>query len=256
MALSAGPLTEDLLLGGRVRLSQPVAGYRAATDPLLLAAAVPARAGETVLELGLGAGAAALCLAARVQGVVLTGVEIQPEYAALARANAAANGVSLEVVEGDVAALPAALRARRFDHVMMNPPFHAHGLASPVEGRDRAHREGEAGVGAWISAAVARARPRGRVTLIHRAERLPEILAALSGPAGEIAVLPLAARGGRAAKRVIVTARTQMRGPFRLLAPLVLHEGAAHSADGDDFTAAARAILRDGAALSLEDHKP
>ncbi|MEL6765562.1 MAG: methyltransferase [Pseudomonadota bacterium] len=253
-----GALSEDRLLGGRVRLLQPKAGYRAATDPVLLAAAVAAKVGETVLELGIGAGAASLCLAARVPGLQLTGLEIEPGYAALSRANAAAAGVALEVIEGDVAAMPAGLRARRFDHVIFNPPYHAHGPASPIPVRDRAHREAAEGAGltAWLVAALKRARPRGRITLIHRAERLPEILAALHGPAGGIRALPLTARAGRPAGRVIVTARTQVATPFALLAPLVLHAGAVHVLDGDDFTPEARAILRDGSALTLSEDRP
>ncbi|MDT8344261.1 MAG: methyltransferase, partial [Thermohalobaculum sp.] len=107
-AAGFGALTEDRLLGGRVRLLQPGAGYRAATDPVLLAAAVPARPGERVLELGIGAGAATLCLAARVAGLVHAGLEIQPDYLALAARNAALNGVALVLFEGDVAAPPAA----------------------------------------------------------------------------------------------------------------------------------------------------
>lgn len=257
---SLGALTEDRLLGGRVRLLQPAAGYRAATDPVLLAAAVPALPGESVLELGLGAGAASLCLAARVPGLGLTGIEIEAGYAALARVNAAAAGVALEVVEGDVTAMPAGLRAWRFDHVILNPPYHAQGPASPVPVRDRAHREGAGaaggGLGPWLAAALKRARPRGRITLIHRAERLPEILRALSGPAGAIRVLPLIARAGRPAGRVIVTARTQVATPFVLLAPLVLHEGAVHASDGDDFTPEARAVLRDAGALTLSEDRP
>ncbi|MEM7497844.1 MAG: methyltransferase [Pseudomonadota bacterium] len=252
-------MTEDGLLGGRVVLWQPASGYRAATDPVFLAAAVPAEAGDSVLELGIGAGAATLCLAARVPDLAITGLEIEPGYAALARANAALGGVPLEVIEGDVAAMPADLRARRFDHVIMNPPYHAHGPASPVAVRDRAHREDERegkGLTAWLKAALKRARPRGRITIIHRAARLPEILAALDGPAGEIRILPLQARAGRAASRVIVTARTQVATPCALLAPLVLHEGAIHAEDREDFTAAARAVLRDGAALQLTEERP
>src|SRR5690606_15065156 len=102
----------------------PRPGYRAGMDAVMLAAAVPAQAGEHVLELGCGAGAAALCLCARVPGVRVTGVEIQPDYAALARRNAAENGADFTVAEGDAAALPAALRAVSFDHVMMNPPYY------------------------------------------------------------------------------------------------------------------------------------
>lgn len=251
-AEAPGATTCDRLLGGRVVIRQWARGYRAATDPVLLAAAVPARPGESVLELGLGAGAAALCLAARVPGLALAGLEIDAETAALARANAALNGAALEVVEGDVAAMPAALKARAFDHAVMNPPFHAPAAtASPSARRDAAHREGPAGLGTWIAAALARLARRGRVTLIHRAERLPEILAALTPGAGAIAVKPLVPRAGRDAKRVIVTARKGARGPFRLASPLVLHAGPVHDRDADDFTPEATAILRDAAALSI-----
>ena len=116
-------LTEDAFLDGRVRLLQPIAGYRAATDPVFLAAACPARAGERVLDLGSGAGAAAFCLAARVPGVRVEGLERQPAYAALSERNAARNGVDWRVWRGDVAAPPAELRQISFDHVITNPPF-------------------------------------------------------------------------------------------------------------------------------------
>ncbi len=244
-------VTENGLLNGRVRVRQPVHGYRAATDPVLMAAAVSAQAGDTVLDLGCGVGSAALCLTARVPGVRLHGVEIQPEYAALARQNAALNDAALEVHEGDVAAMPAALRARVFDAVMLNPPWYPPGeTPSPDPGRDRARRALD-GVDVWIRAALARTRPGGQIVIIQRAEQLAGILAALEGPAGAIEVLPLTARTGRSAKRVIVRAQKVSRTPLRLLAPLVLHDGAAHDRDGDDYTAAAAAILRDGAALTF-----
>lgn len=244
-------LTDDAFLGGRMRLWQPVAGYRAAMDPVLLAAAVPARAGEAVLDLGCGAGAAALCLAARVPGLALAGLELQPDYAALARANAARNGIALEVAEGDVAAMPAALRARVFDHVLTNPPYYgANGPAAADAGRDRALREALP-LGDWIAAGLRRLRPGGRITVIQSADRLADLLAALSTGAGSVAVLPVAPREGRPARRVIVAARKGGRGALRLLPPLVLHAAPAHAGDGEDFTETARAVLRDAAPLSL-----
>ncbi|MEM1344844.1 MAG: methyltransferase [Pseudomonadota bacterium] len=257
MVLSAGlgrefgRCSEDSLLGGRVRLCQPAAGYRVASDPVLLAAAVPARAGQSVLDLGCGTGAAALCLGARVVGLTLTGVEIEPGHAALARENARLNNMAFEVIEGDVAALPAALKARRFDHVFFNPPYHAAGTPSPLPLRERAHHEGEGDLANWIGVALARLRPRGSLTLIQRSERLPEILAALTQGAGAIAVRPLAARPGRDAKRVIVRGLKGARGPFRLGPPLVLHAGAEHTRDGNDHSPEAEAILRHAAPLVL-----
>lgn len=249
MALSE--TTEDALLGGRVRLVQPRRGYRAATDPVLLAASVPARSGEAVLDLGCGVGAAVLCLAARVPGLALAGLELQADYLAAAAENARANGVEIALHLGDVAAPPAALRQARFDHVMMNPPWFETGAASPAPdpGRDTAHRGGK--LAPWVDCALARLRPGGRLAAIQRAERVPELLAALAGRAGDIALLPVAAREGRAAKRVILTARKGTKGPFRLAAPLVMHAGEAHLSDRDDHSARARAILRDAAALEF-----
>ncbi|MGF1502487.1 MAG: tRNA1(Val) (adenine(37)-N6)-methyltransferase [Paracoccaceae bacterium] len=240
------------MLGGRVRLLQPREGYRAATDPVLLAAAVAARPGDRALDLGCGVGAAALCLAARVPGLTLMGLEREPAYVALARRNAALNASAFEVIEGDVAAPPPALRARVFDHVLMNPPWFAAeaALPSPVALKDAAHREQGAPLAVWIDTGLRRLVSRGRITVIQRTERLPEILAALAGRAGAITVKPLAARHGRAAKRVIVEARKDVRGPLTLAAPIILHGGPEHVADGEDFTPEAAAILREGGALS------
>jgi tRNA1(Val) A37 N6-methylase TrmN6 len=248
----APALTCDAFLGGRVRLWQPLQGYRAATDPVLLAAACPAKPGERVLDLGCGAGAAALCLAARVADLDLHGLELQPGYAALARRNAAENGARLTVHEGDVAAPPAALRGLSFDHAIMNPPYFAEADApSPDPARDAARREAAGGVGVWVAAGLRRLRQGGWLTVVHRVERLPEILAAAAGKAGGVAVLPLAPREGRAPTRMLVKMRKDGRAPFRIAFPLVLHARPTHICDGDDFSPEAVAALRDGAALDF-----
>lgn len=235
-----GALTHDAFLSGRVMAWQPRDGYRAATDPVYLGAACPAVDGDSVLELGCGAGVASLCLAARV-AVEVVGVERQAAYADLARRN------GLDVVEADLTALPTALRQRSFDHVIMNPPYHGASPASRDAGRDAAFRE-ETPLAEWCAVARARLKRGGWLTMIHLAERLPDVLAGLSG-FGSVTVLPLAAREGRAAGRVVVRARKGAKGPFRLLAPILVHDGATHTADGDDYSATARAVLRHGAAL-------
>ena len=256
-AFSPQDTQEDRLLGGRVRLIQPLQGYRAATDPVFLAAAVAARPGERVLDLGCGVGAAVFCLAARVLGLELHGLEIQPAYLGLAEKNAELNGVALSLHAGDVAAPPQALRQLAFDHVMLNPPYYAESaIASPVTGRDVAHREGGARLGDWITAALARLKPKGWLTVIHRVERAPELLRLLDGPAGAIAVKPLVARAGRDAGRVIIWARKGAKAPFRLLSPLVVHAGTAHHRDEDDFSPDAAAILRDAAELDMQERLP
>ncbi len=246
----AEALTRDAFLNGRLQVWQPRTGYRAATDPVFLAASVPARAGQSVLELGCGVGVAALCLNARVPGLRLTGVELQPGYAALARRNAAENGALLEVVEADLLALPAALRAQSFDHVIANPPYYsAAGPQAQDEGRDRALRE-QTLLADWVDVALRRTCDGGHVTIIHLTERLPELLAALAGRASAI-VLPLAARRRRAARRIIVQARKGGRAPFALLPPLVIHQGDSHPGDGEFFTDEVRALMRAAGALDL-----
>ena len=244
-------LRRDGFLDGRLHLWQPARGYRSGADAVLLAAGCPARPGDAVLELGCGAGVAVLCLAWRVPGIAAAGLEVQPAYAALARRNAKENGLELEVVEGDLAAMPAALRARSFDAVLTNPPYFRDATPSPDRGRDTARHE-SLPLGAWLEAGLRRLRPGGSLTVIQRAERLAEILAALSPRAGAIRVLPVAGRGGRDAGRVLVTAVKGARAPLRLLAPLVMHDGQAHASGCNTDSAQSVAILRNGLPIRYE----
>lgn len=244
----------DGFLGGRLRIEQPARGYRSGMDAVMLAAACPAKSGQSVLELGCGAGVASLCLGWRVRGAALTGLERQPDYAALAHANATLNGIALEVLTGDLSRPPTALRARGFDHVMMNPPYFLSGTAAPDPGRALARQE-VTPLALWIEAGLKRLHPGGWLTLIQRADRLDGVIAALAGRAGGLIVLPVAPRAGREAGRVIVRARKGSRAPLRLLAPLILHAAPAHAADGEDLTPEAGAILRDGAAIGNIDAK-
>ncbi|MBZ4023979.1 methyltransferase [Rhodobacter sp. TJ_12] len=249
---AAGDCTQDRFLDGRLVVAQPRAGYRAAMDPVLLAAACGAKPGQNVLELGCGAGVASLCLGRRVVDLHQVGLELQPAYADLARRNAEANQIALDVFEGDLARMPGGLRGQSFDHVIANPPYFApqSGTAAADAGRERAQREATP-LADWVRAGYKRLHPGGWLTLIQNADRLAEMLAALSMGGGSITVLPVAPRVGRPAGRVIVTARKGGKGPLRLLAPFVLHAKAAHGADVEDLTEAAQAVLRHAQPLPL-----
>jgi tRNA1(Val) A37 N6-methylase TrmN6 len=237
-------VTEDALLGGRVCLRQPAQGYRVAIDPVLLAAALPDGFRGRIADLGCGVGAAALCAAARLPDAQVVGIERDPALVELARQNVAQNDLTMrvEIVSADIRALAS---LAPFDAVIANPPYLESERANAQSDARKAAAtiEGEASLGLWVDAALGQLRPKGTLAIVHRADRLDDLLAALRGRAGEIVVFPLWPKSSIAAKRLIVRARKGLRSPLTLSAGLVLHES-----DGR-YTAAAQAVLRDGAAL-------
>lgn len=245
-------LTDDGFLGGRLRLLQPARGHRAGHDALLLAALVPAAAGERAVDLGAGIGAAGLALARRVAGLAVTLVEIDAALAELARQNAARNrlddrvvAVAADIRQAGRAAGPDTLPAGGFDHVLCNPPFNdpARHRASPDAARARAHVE-DVPLADWVRAAARLLRDGGTLGLIHRADALGAALAALADGFGGIEIVPVHPAPGVAAIRVLARARKGSRAPLALLPALVLA-----GADGRP-SPAAEAILRDGQPLA------
>jgi len=269
--------TLDGLLGGRITIEQPREGFRAAIDPVFLAAAMAAAPGSRVLDAGTGVGTAALCLATRLPEVSVVGLERDSDLAALAHANVARNHLEgrVTILNRAIGAGTARVRSPRsvpgdsvpgdsdpesfvrsdaggggvletgFDAVMMNPPYlrdHTATLAADAR-TAAACGEGDTPLAAWIAFAAARLRPKGEIVLIHRADRLDDLVAGLRGRFGGIALLPLWPRAGVDARRIIVRARLGSRAPARLLPGLVLH--------GPDnrFTPEAERILRDTAAI-------
>jgi tRNA1(Val) A37 N6-methylase TrmN6 len=247
-------LTEDRLLGGRVRFGQPASGYRAAIDPVLLAAAVPAAAGDTVLDAGAGTGAASLCLAVRVPNCRIVGLEVQWALQRLASHNVMQNDLvrQVQMIAGDLDRPPPRLVGTVFDHVMTNPPHHpaATATASPSPERARASLEHQLDLADWLARCLRMLRPGGGLTLIHRADRLADALAALRGLLGDLVVFPLWPRpGDRPAKRILIQGRKGSRGPLRLARGLVLHD------DDGRYSAAAEAVLRHAKELVLCDRQ-
>ena len=250
-AANASAITEDWLLNGQVRFHQPAAGYRVAIDPVLLAAAVPAAAGDRALDFGSGTGAAALCVRHRVRDCAIVGLENDADMLALARQNASLNDATDRVtfVHGDAADPPAQFTDHMFDHVFSNPPYlepsRADGRRAGHPQRDAANLEQSMSLAAWIAAMAAALKPKGRLTVIHRADRLDELLAELRRHAGEIVVFPLWPKLGHPAKRVVVSARSGVATPLRMAQGLVLHEASGA------YTQATRDVLEKGAPLVI-----
>lgn len=241
-------VTEDRVLDGRVRLRQPSRGYRAGLDAALLAAACDAGTGERVLEAGCGAGGALLAAAVRRPGAGFVGIERDPEALALAQENVALNGLQdrVQVLAGDVGVPFAKLGLPVFDAAMANPPFFDDpaALRAPAAEKTAAWMA-EGGLSAWTGFLSKAVREGGTITIIHRADRLADLLAGLSPKAGSFQVRPVHAFAGEPAKRVIVRAVKTGKAPLRLLPALVLHDrgGAKHTAE-------AEAILRGAAGLA------
>lgn len=236
--------TENALLGGRVRLLQPSRGYRVAVDAVLLAAAIDAAPEDRVLDLGAGVAAVGLCLAARVPGCTIVGVELQPELAALADRNAALNDAAHRVrtIVHDLAR-PLPPDVTGFDHIATNPPYLAAAVADPSPNASKALAtvESSADLARWLAVAVAALKPAGSLTVIHRSDRLEEIVAHLVALGwGDVTIkhLPPAAR-------VLLRARRSSSPVRRTSPPLVLHrpEGG--------YTDEAEAILRHAAPLAF-----
>ncbi len=236
---------ETTVLGGRVRLLQNVDGLRAGLDAVMAAAAVPAKAGDHILDLGCGTGAAGFCVRARVD-VALTGLDYQPQLIALAAQSATLNDWSCEFVIGDVRDKDA-LRPDYFDHAVCNPPFMQAGTwyESPdaVRAKQMGKREGDALLADWIDCLQRVVKPEGSVTIIHRADHADKIIQALGTRFGGVEIWALHPHANDPANRIVIRALKNRKSPAVIHPGIVLHE-----ADGA-WTKAAKAILEDAQAL-------
>ena len=242
--------SEDILLGGKVRLLQRHNGYRTAIDPIFLAAAVPAKVGEMVLDLGCGVGAVSFCLYARIPGLTITGLDFQKTLVDLARRNSKLNncGDCVNFVCGDLLEIPKELFEVKFDHVMVNPPYLTakSGNRSPDACKALANVESGAGLSDWVGAACRALKTRGTVTFIHRADRVADLIASLHHSFGGFVIFPLWTAQGKEAKRVIISARKGVSSPTKFSPGLILHK------KNGIFTDRAQSVLKNGEALKLQ----
>ncbi|MBR1840901.1 MAG: methyltransferase domain-containing protein [Alphaproteobacteria bacterium] len=239
--------TNDYLLDKQVKIFQPVSGYRASTDAVLLAAAVEKdkTVNARILDVGSGTGAISLCLAQRLQqnNVQIVGLEIQSELAELADLSAKENNFSFvkfynEDIRKKISneyVLPCT-----FDVVISNPPYSDHDMPSPNESKAAAHNHNNFNLSRWLAFCLKMAKPFGRIYLVNRVEALPEICAFFQGKAGGMVIRSLYSKKGQEAKRIIVTVQKDSKAPCRILPPFVVH-----NADGN-YTAEAQQILRQG----------
>jgi tRNA1(Val) A37 N6-methylase TrmN6 len=246
-----GLFSDDWFLDGRLLLRQPVKGHRIGTDALLLAAATPAKG--RICDLGSGVGAVGLALAGAGASEVML-VERHPVFAACALHNAEFGGFqeTVQVAEVDLFDRKALLGDGRladqtFDAVATNPPFDQSllGRRTPNALKRAAHAMNGGGLVEWLAVATRLLKHGGVLTLIHRADKLTDVLAALPKRVGGITIKPVQPGDGSPATRILVSGMAGSRAPLRLLPPLVLH-----GSDGA-FTDEARLIHEGRASLDL-----
>jgi tRNA1(Val) A37 N6-methylase TrmN6 len=245
--LAPHDITQDYILGGRIVIRQPAQGYRVAIDPIFLASSIQALAGETILDVGCGVGAASLCLSLRLPQVKIIGLEIQQNMVRLASENIALNHMRprIELLFADLMQPPPRLAAGTFSHVMANPPYleETRGRKTYVnENKKTSHLE-SISLDQWAKFCLLMVRPKGTITFIHRADRLDHILSLFTGKVGDISVYPLWPGKDKPAKRILVRVTKNANSPMRLLPGMVLHDACGR------YSKEAEHILRDGGGL-------
>jgi tRNA1(Val) A37 N6-methylase TrmN6 len=240
---------EISILKGRIKLLQPATGFHASIDTVFLAAAAEVKERHKLLDIGCGVGSAGLCVMARNAKIAVTGIDVQPELIELAQRNAVLNGVEnkCEFFHGNILT-ESQVPDNTFNAAIMNPPYYNGGTESPHKIKAVSHVENASGATLtdWIKYAHKKLKNGGHLTLVHRADRLDEVVVALTAKRwfGSLVILPLLPYAGEDAKRVIVRARKERYAPLQLKAGLILH------GPGGAYTDAAEDVLSRACALS------
>lgn len=245
-------IVETTLLRGKIRILQPKTGFHASIDTVFLAAAVPAKERFRLLDVGCGVGSAGLCVLARKKGISLTGIDVQQDLADLAHQNASLNKMEdlCRFFQGNIKN-EKAIEDNAFNAVMMNPPYLEGGAHTPSPEKIKATSHGEGASGAtledWIKYAHRKLKQGGHLTLIHRADRMDDVIIALEKRRwfGSLIVYPLFSHEGEDAKRVILQARKERYAPLILKTGMILHE------KNGQYTSAAKGILEEAKEIIL-----
>lgn len=205
-----------------------------------------------MLDIGCGVGTIGLCVLARNKSISLTGLDIQAELIDLARQNALLNGVEDQSRFFHGSLLNEKLiEDNQFNVVVMNPPYMESGTHTPSPEKIKAASHGEGASGAsladWVKYAHRKLKQGGHLSIIHRADRLDDVILELEKKNwfGSVVVYPMWSHTGEDAKRVIIQARKERYAPLILKAGIVIH------CEDGKYTKEADAVLSDAAAITL-----
>ncbi|MBL4603009.1 MAG: N-6 DNA methylase, partial [Emcibacteraceae bacterium] len=225
--MTNGEFTTDDFLGGRVKLKQPKKGYRVTSDSIFLAASLTVKPDEKILDMGAGTGGILSCLAARLgiddKSITMHGIEIQEDLLSLAKENA---GNEIKYFNGDILGDVPGCEPNSYHHVVSNPPYYEKGTVSPSPYKSKAvaHGENMIDLKIWIERMVRMTRPRGYLTIVHRADRLDDIISVLNKKTGSIIIYPFHAKAQKEANRVIIRAQKDANGLLALKSGMIVHK--------------------------------
>ena len=235
-------ISQDDFLGGKIKIYQPLKGYRGGIDPVLLASSVAPKPNANILEVGSGTGIATLCLASRIDALSITGIEKQKELYELAIKSAEFNNLESKVkfINQDITLIKNEIKKASFDYVITNPPYHFANYPSPNNSIATANAETTANLEFWLKFCIKMLKHKGTFIMIFNAERIDEIMKHLYGKLGGITIAPIWSKQGQDAKRIIIKGRKGIKSPTAIEAGLVLHN------ETGEFTSKANDILRNG----------
>ena len=241
--------TNDYLLDKKVDILQPINGYRASSDAVLLAAFVSQnKEGCRILDVGSGTGAVSLCLAHRLQSLApqIDGFEIQSDLVELSNLSAQKNKfINVEFHNVDIRAgfTNSKFSFCSYDAVVTNPPYSDHDMPSPNLSKATAHNHQNFNLTEWLKFCFKMTKPFGKIYVINRAEALQEICAVAGKQAAVVEIMPIYSKQKQQAKRILVCLQKDSKTPCKILEPFITHD------DKGNYTAKAQKILRGGASF-------
>lgn len=237
--------SNDYLLDKQIHIFQPLDGYRASTDAILLSSLIKElKPHAKVLDVGSGTGAISLCLARRFATVSpqIIGLELQPQLAELSNLSSSANGFSdnLQYINCDIKNKPADIQNCSFNHVITNPPYAEADMPSPNTSKALAHNHHDFSLKEWLNFCIKMLAPKGYFYMINRAEAIDEILSTIHGKLGHIILIPLFSKTGQNAKRIMIMAQKDNHAPTQISSGMIVHD------EQGEYTSKAQQILRLG----------
>ncbi len=234
------------VLNKTLALYQAPDGFRTSMDSVMLGAACPAKAEQSLLDLGCGVGSAGLCALKREKSIHLTGIDIQASHIDTATKNANINNMSdrAEFICSNIKELNL---GNKFNHVICNPPYMKSGahISSPSKSKALAmgHIEENIDIKDWIACAHRHIKGQGSLTIIHDAGQIDNIIHALYGKNGNkkfgaIEIIPIFPRKNTPAKRIIIRAYKHKKSPATIHQGIIMHK------ENGDYTNEADNILR------------